>query len=138
MIHTTLVRLSIAAVAVVAVTACSPASGSDPDNRTVDQERATEMAQSALEALNEGDYARYSEHWSDEMKAAINEESFLAFRDQVLTNLGPFVAIEGVETTSVQPGTYRYVFTLAFERDEAKLAFGFVEGSDLIHGLFVV
>ncbi len=131
---------AIVSLAVVTLVACASAVGSDPGsgNRTVDEARATELAQRALEALNAGDYAGWSEHWSDDMKAAVKEENFLAFREQVMTNLGPFVAIEGVETTSVEPGTYRYIFTLTFERGDTKLAFGFVEGSDLIHGVFVV
>lgn len=138
MIRSTLLNLSIGAVVVVAIAACGPAAGSDPGLRTVDQERATEMAQDALQALNDGDYAGYSEHWSDEMKAAIKEADFLAFRDQVMANLGEYVSIEDVELTSVAEGTYRYVFTVAFERGEADLAFGFHEGSNQVQGVFAL
>lgn len=134
------VRGAAAILALALLAACAPTPGGDPSdpNRTVDEAEAIELARSAFDALNDGDYAKYSAHWSNEMKAAIEEETFLAFRQDVLATVGPFVSIKEVTTTSVEPGTYRYVFTVAFERGEAQLAFGFKEGSDLIQGVFVL
>jgi hypothetical protein len=117
---------------------CAPAQGSPlPSGVLVTEADAIEMAGSALTALNDGDYDGWSEHWSDAMKSAIGEDAFLGFRDQVLATNGAYRSIADVTLSSVEPGTYRYTFTVAFERGEAEIAFAFVDGGHLIEGVFV-
>jgi hypothetical protein len=68
------------------LTACS--SASEPIESPVTEDEATEMAESALQAFNESDYTAWSQDWSDAMKSAIDEDAFLAFRDQYHGQLG--------------------------------------------------
>jgi hypothetical protein len=133
--HRTLL-LTIVTAAVL--TACGAPSSPGTGERTVDEPEARALAESAFDALNRGDYEAYSANWSADMKAAIGPDAFASFRSNVMADLGRYVSIEGIETASVQPGTYRYIFTVAFERGTAQLAFGFREGSDLIQGVFAL
>ena len=116
--------------------ACSPTSAAPTGAPLVSEARATEIATNALEALNAGDYAGYSRDWSETMKAAIKEQDFLRFRDAVLANVGHYVSIESVARSSVKPGTYRYTFTVRFERGSSTLAFGFRDGGTKVEGVF--
>lgn len=102
----------------------------------VTEEEATEMAENALGAFNEGNYASWSRDWSDEMKAAIGEDAFLAFRDQAHAQLGNYVAITDVTgSEGGDPGTYRWTFDVEFEKGPYTMWLGFKEGSKLIEGV---
>ncbi|HET7726193.1 MAG TPA: DUF3887 domain-containing protein [Candidatus Limnocylindrales bacterium] len=123
-------------VAALTVAACS--SGSVPApmvQADVDEARATEIATNALDALNRGDYAAWSRDWNDAMKAAIKEADFQAFRASVLEGLGRYVEIKGADYGSYSPGTYRWTFTIAFEKGEGKLGFAFNAGDPRVGGL---
>jgi hypothetical protein len=133
-----LTRIAGLALTVAAIAACSvsaaPTASVIP---SVDEARARQIAENALDALNRGDFTTYSRDWSPTMKAAIGEKNFQAFREQIVASLGRYVSIESVALSSTKPGTYRYTFTLRFERGTGKLAFGFVDGGTLVEGVFV-
>lgn len=102
----------------------------------VSEEEVTEMAENALEAFNDADYASWSRDWSDTMKAAIGDDAFLAFRDQAHAQLGNYVAINDVTGSQGEdPGTYRWTFDVEFENSSHIMWFGFKEGSKLIEGV---
>jgi hypothetical protein len=120
----------------LALAACS-AGAATPAPTDVDEKRATEIATSAMAAFNAGDYAGWSRDWSAEMKAAINEQAFLRFREQAMGGLGAYQSIEKAERVVKQEGTYRWVFTMKFEKGTATIGFGFKEGGVQVTGVFV-
>lgn len=90
------------------------------------QEEATEMIDSALQALNTGDYAAWSRDWDDAMKAAIPDSAFQEYRNQVVAAYGQYVSLESVE---IQPGKtkgyVRWVAIANFEKGKICFTFGF-------------
>jgi hypothetical protein len=126
---------ALMALAIVAILACSPTSAAPPTTPVVTEARATEIATNALTAFNDGDYAGWTRDWSATMKNAIGESDFLAFRDQVIGTKGRFVQIDGVALGSSKPGTYRYTFTVAFEKGSANVAFAFVGDGTVVEGV---
>lgn len=109
---------------------------SNPVGSPVSEEQAIEMADSALQALNAGDYAGWSRDWSETMKSAIDEQAFLAFREEARAQLGDYVAIESVTGAPGETsGFYRWTFQVQFEQADYGIWFGFREGSPLIEGV---
>jgi hypothetical protein len=121
----------------VVLVACASGQGNPPPSGVlVTEAEAVEMADAALIGLNDGDYDAWSADWSDAMKSAIGEEAFLAFREQVLSANGAYRSITDVALSSVEQGTYRYTFTVAFEHGEDEIAFAFADGGRLVEGVF--
>lgn len=111
-------------------------STSEPIESPVTEAQATEVAESALRGFNDRDYAVWSGDWSETMKGAIDEEAFLAFRDEFHAQLGDWTAITNVSGGSgADEGTYRWTFDLEFENGSYRMWFGFKEGSLLIEGV---
>lgn len=125
-------------VLVVMLAACS---GSDSAGETLSsaltEEQAAEIATSAMEAFNAGDYAGWSRDWSAAMKGAIGEEDFLAYREQVLAQLGEFQSIESI---TLAPGSsngfVRWVAVTKFENGRMQFGFGFEEDGREVTGVF--
>lgn len=134
---TTRVRLRwIAALLSGAVLMAACGGTPNPVGSPVSEEQAIEMAESALQAFNAGDYAGWSQDWSETMKSAIDEQAFLAFRDQALAQLGDYVAIKSVAGAPGETaGFYRWTFEVHFEQADYGIWFGFKEGSPLIEGV---
>jgi hypothetical protein len=102
----------------------------------VSETEAVEMAQEAMEGFNSRDYSTWSQNWSANMKSAIGEDAFLAFRDQFHGQLGDFVAITGVRGAPGRDrGTFRWTYDLEFEEGPYQMWFGFKDGSPLIEGV---
>ena len=131
-----IVLTALAVLAIGAYSAFSTTSAAAPSDRAVDEAQATEIATNALNAFNAGDYAGWTRDWSGTMKSAIKESDFLGFRDQLMAAKGRFVAIESVDVASNKPGTYRYTFTVAFEKGSARLGFSFAGDSPSVEGVF--
>jgi hypothetical protein len=132
--------LLVVALLLGTLAACSTAptaSVPPPANPAVDEAEATEMARSALEGYNAGDYARWTRDWSPAMKAAIPEAAWRDGLDEAYATLGRYVSIDGVELVSFEPGTYGYTFTVTFERKVATVRFAFVGDSPLVDGVHV-
>lgn len=111
-------------------------SASDPIESPITEEQATEMAENALEAFNDRDYTAWSRDWSESMKAAIDEDAFLAFRDQYHGQLGNWTAITNLSGgPGADEGTYRWTYDLEFENGVYRMWFGSKEGSPLIEGV---
>jgi Protein of unknown function (DUF3887) len=131
-----IVLIALAVLAIGAYSTFNTTTAAAPSDRAVDEAKATEIAANALDAFNAGDYAGWTRDWSGAMKDAIKEQDFLGFRDQLMAAKGKFVAIEGVDVASNEPGTYRYTFTVAFEQGTAKLGFAFAGESAAVEGVF--
>lgn len=110
--------------------------GATPIESPVTEEQVTEMADRALEAYNTGDYADWSRDWSGAMKAAIDEDAFIAFRDQFHAVLGDYVRITAVTgSEGSASGTYRWTFDVEFENAPYRVWFGFRKDSPQIEGV---
>lgn len=119
---------------IVTVTACAQSSAAVPS--PVTEEQAVQMAESALEGFNAGDYVLWSADWSPTMKQAIDEDAFLAFRDQFHSQLGDYVEIAEVTgSPGADAGTFRWTFDVEFENGAYQMWFGFKQGSTLIEGV---
>lgn len=124
----------IAILLLVAATACGGA-GSNSGN-PLTQEQVTRIADDALTALNTGDYAAYTQHFSGLMKSVVSESAFKGLRDQLASSAGKFVSIEKVEKLPAQtPGYIRWTFTVNFEKTQGKLALVIKENGDQIEGV---
>jgi hypothetical protein len=134
---TTLFVLSIAAVVAVA---CGSAPADAPQGKAesvLSQEEASALIDNALQALNSGDYAAWSQDWADDMKAAIQDSDFQEYRGQVVSQYGQYLALESIE---IQPGTnadrVRWVVVAGFEKGKIKYTFSFLPDGRQVKGIF--
>lgn len=108
-----------------------------PTASALSEEQVMEIGAAALQGFSVGDYSAYTEHWSADMKSAIKEADFLAFRDQVIQQYGNFQSITQMEQVQAQnAGGVRWAFTCAFEKGTLQFAFVFEEGGNEIIGAF--
>ena len=130
--------LFIVLVVAVLVSACGSASNSPQGEAksVLTQDEATSMIDSALQAINTGDYAAWSQDWDNDMKAAINDAAFQEYRNQVVSQYGKYVALESVEMQpGIQKGNVRWVAIADFEKGRIKYSFGFPNDGRLIKGV---
>lgn len=117
----------------IAVAACATSAVNSP----VTEAEARRMAESMLAAYNDGDYARWSADWSQQMKDAIGEEAFSSFRDQAMTIAGRFEQINGVEMrpSETRADAVRWEFATEFDNGAFTFLIAFHQGSKLIEGV---
>ena len=137
---TKLTSLFVLLIAAVTAVAC----GSAPANAlqgkaesVLSQDEASTLIDNALQALNTGNYAAWSRDWADDMKAAIKDEDFQSYRDQVVAQYGQYVALESIE---IQPGSQadrvRWVVVADFEKGKIKYTFSFLPDGKQVKGIF--
>ena len=108
-----------------------------PTGSALSEEQVQAIGAAAMTGFASGDYSAYTEHWSADMKTAIKEADFLAFREQVIQQYGDFQSITQVEQVQAQnPGVTRWAFTCAFAKGTLQFAFIFADGGDEIIGAF--
>jgi len=127
-------KLALVLMASLVIIACSGARADGPG--AVDEARATEIAAQALEAFNAGDYDGWSRDWSEAMKEAIDADAFTAWRAAAMEQLGRYVSLGAATRTSRSPGTYRWTFTVRFEKGEAPFGFAFAGEGQQVEGVF--
>ena len=126
-------------LAAVLASACGSAANAPQGGvkSVLTQEEAAYMIDSALRAINTGDYAAWSHDWDNAMKAAINDATFQEYRSQVISQYGQYVSLESVE---MQPGSQkdsiRWVAIADFEKGKIKFSFGFPNDGRLVSGVF--
>jgi hypothetical protein len=132
--------LFILLVTGVVAAACGSPSANVPQGKAesiLSQEEAATLIDSALHALNTGDYTAWSKDWADDMKAAIKDPDFQEYRNQVVTQYGQYVAIESIE---IQPGQnadrVRWVAIADFENGKIKYTFSFLPDGRQVKGIF--
>jgi hypothetical protein len=125
-------------VAILA-SACGGA-GTIPQGEAVSvltQEEASTMIDSALQAINSGDYAAWSQDWADDMKAAIQDPDFQEYRQQVIAQYGQYIALESIK---IEPGQnadrVRWVVVANFEKGKIKYSFSFLPDGRQVKGIF--
>ena len=133
--------LTVFVLLIVALLASACGSPSNATEREVvsalTKEEATTMIDNALQALNTGDYATWSQNWDEDMKAAIKDKDFQSYRDQVVAQYGEYVSLESVEIQpGLQKGNVRWIAIADFERGKIKFTFGFPNDSRLVKGVF--
>ena len=119
--------------------ACGNAS-SVPQGKAVSvltQEEASTMIDSALQAINSGDYAAWSQDWADDMKAAIPDPDFQEYRQQVIAQYGQYIALESIK---IGPGQnvdrVRWIVVANFEKGKIKYSFSFLPDGRQVKGIF--
>jgi hypothetical protein len=137
---TKLTTLFILLIAAMIAVACGSAPADVPQGKAesvLSQEEASTLVDSALQALNTGDYAIWSQDWADDMKAAIKDKDFQSYRDQVIAQYGQYIALESIE---IQPGTnadrVRWVVIADFEKGKIKYTFSFLPDGREVKGIF--
>ena len=132
----TVIALAGLGLAASACGAAAPAAAG-PVTSTLTEAQAREAGENAFQALNSGDYAAWSRDWSAAMKAAISEQDFLAWREQVVQSQGQYQAITALE---LQPGLderyFRWVYTLQFEQGSGRITLSFLKEDNRIVGVF--
>jgi hypothetical protein len=137
---TRLTSLFVLLIVAAITAACGSAPADFPRDKAesvLSQEEASSLIDSALQALNTGDYAAWSRDWADDMKAAIKDKDFQSYRDQVVTEYGQYLALECVE---MQPGSQadrvRWVVVAGFEKGKIRYAFSFLPDGKQVKGIF--
>ncbi|HUM72479.1 MAG TPA: DUF3887 domain-containing protein, partial [Chloroflexota bacterium] len=84
-----------------------------------------------------GVYAEWSRDWSEAMKNGITEAAFLAYRQEVINNMGTYQSIESVTIApSTTRGYVRWVVVAHFENGQMEFAFSFRQDGKLVEGIF--
>ena len=137
---TKLTTLFVLLMIAVVAASCSGVSANAPQGTAksiLSQEEASSLIDSALQALNTGDYTAWSKDWADDMKAAIQDTDFQEYRQQVVARYGDYLALESIE---IQPGQnadrVRWVAVADFEKGKIKYTFSFQPDGRLVKGIF--
>jgi hypothetical protein len=128
-------RISIlmAVLLLVTVTACG---GARSSAAPLTQEQVAQIANNALTALDTGDYAAYTQHFSGMMKSAVSESTFKELHSQLASVAGKFVSIEKVDKLPAQTQGYvRWTFTINFEKRQGKFTLVIRDDGDQIEGV---
>ena len=134
---TVLFVLSFVAVIVGACGAPASDAAQGEAISALSKQEATAMIDNALQAFNTGDYATWSRDWDNDMKAAIKDQQFQSYREQVVAQYGQYVALDSVEIQpGLQKGNVRWVAIANFEKGKIKFSFGFPNDGRLIKGIF--
>jgi hypothetical protein len=135
-IGTTLIAIVLLLITVVACGQTPGSAATQPATSKLTREQATAIAENALEAYNNGNYAAWSRDWSDTMKNGIKEPDFRLFRDELLRSKGKYVSIAGLELTKAKTaGFVRWVVTGNFEQGQVRFNFVFKQDGDKIEGV---
>jgi hypothetical protein len=134
---TTLFVLWIVAVIAAACGSAPADAGLGTAESVLSHEEASALIDRALQALNTGDYAAWSQDWADDMKAAIRDKDFQSYREQVVAQYGQYLALESIE---IQPGIntdrVRWVAVADFEKGKIKYTFSFLPDGRQVKGIF--
>ena len=82
--------LLVLLASMIVVSACGP----EPEPEYTEPEYAGPIAESILQATNEGDYATYSERFNEEMRSAATEAAFLEVNTILKAKIGEYVSKE--------------------------------------------
>ena len=102
-------------------------------------EYASPIAEGILLAMNENDYAKYSEHFDQAMKTALPESGFQQANMAIKDKIGDYISKQFLKV--VEEGLYTSVyykakFTLEPEDVIVKVVFQEIEGKVYVSGLW--
>jgi hypothetical protein len=135
---TKLTTLFVLVIVAASIAACgAPSAPQGKAESVMGQDEASTLIDSALQALNSGDYKVWSRDWADDMKAAIKDADFQEYRNQVVAQNGQYLALESIE---IQPGSQadrvRWVVVADFEKGKIKYTFSFLPEGKQVKGIF--
>ena len=137
---TKLTTLFVLWIVALSIAACGTPSDSAPQGKAqsvLSQDEASTLIDSALQALNTGDYAAWSRDWADDMKAAIQGADFQEYRSQVVAQYGQYLTLESIEIQpGSQPDRVRWVVVADFEEGKIKYTFSFLPDGKQVKGIF--
>ncbi|MCX7911556.1 MAG: DUF3887 domain-containing protein [Dehalococcoidales bacterium] len=102
-------------------------------------EYAPEIAEGILKGIDSGDYAAFSQHFDEAMKASLTEAAFIQMRDGIKKNYGDYLTKEFSSTEKNVQGIYTVVMYRAkFSRGAltVKVVFRESEGGAVVSGLW--
>lgn len=124
---------SIAALAMLVLGALSSCAAPQPAG--LSDAQISGVTENVLQALNENDYARFIQDFSDEMKAAFSEAQFIQLRDLLQTTSGSYLSL-GEPSLSNAQGYVVYRFPCQFDLEEVIVTITFKIGGEQVEGLF--
>jgi hypothetical protein len=101
---------------------------------------ASAITENILQAINTGDYARYSEHFDDAMKNALPEAVFKENNTVITGKIGTYVSKEYKTTVKQAPYTivyYKAKFTGESKDVTVKVIFQQIDGKNYVSGLWM-
>lgn len=96
------------------------------------------MTENVLIALNEGNYAKFSQDFDEAMKGALPEASFTSLKSQLADLMGDYVS-KKLEKVTVTDEYTTVVYTAEFTKNDnvtVTIAFHTVDGEILVSGLW--
>ncbi len=103
-------------------------------------EYADQIAESILLAINEDDYAKFSEHFDEDMKKALPEDVFRQTYPGIKERIGNYVSKEFLEVEAEGPYTivlYKARFTKEPADVKVRVVFREIEGKAYVSGLWL-
>ena len=117
---------------IMLTSACTPTATAEP-------KYAGPVAEGILQAFTDGDYTKFSKHFTEEMKNAMPQAVFEQTRAQIRVKIGDYVSKEfwRVEKQDIYTSVfYKAEFTKEPEFVTAKVVFQEVHGEMLVSGLW--
>lgn len=115
---------------VFAISACAkpqPAGLTDAQVETV--------AENILQAINAGDYQKFTQEFSDAMISAFPESQFTQLRDLIQKASGNYISMS-TPTLLNQNGYAVYRIPCKYEKEDVMVTITFAVGGDKVDGLF--
>ncbi len=106
-----------------------------PQPAGLTDEQVSAVTENILQAMNDNDYASFTQDFSGQMIAAFTEDQFNQLRDLLQTSSGSYVSI-GKPTLSNAQGYVIYQFPCQFDREEVTVTITFAIDGDKVEGLF--
>jgi hypothetical protein len=102
-------------------------------------ERARQVSEAMLKALDAGDYAAFTRDFAPSMKGEVPQTDFNDLRTVIGGTSGKFKAIKDARSTSADnnPGYVIYQITAQFEQESVILTLTFKNGSDKVEGFLL-
>ncbi len=102
---------------VLLVSACQPSVTLNEQEGHAFADQVEASVENSLQGLNDGDYARHSRNFDDDLKDQINEITFPQVREEILGRVGMYKSHSLIHVED-QNGFRTVVYDTRFERDD--------------------
>lgn len=97
--------------------------------------QAVQLAETGLQAYNNGDYKGFSTNWDQAMLGAIKENTFKSFREGWMKTHGKYLYCYKAELVKGQAaGVIRWEFSCVFEKGKGKYTLAFQQDGEAVVG----
>jgi hypothetical protein len=129
-IPTALLILTI--VAALLLTSCQPA-----EPAALSNDQVIQVVENLLTGINQGDYVRFSQDFSNEMKTGFTRDMFTSLVDLLKNASGNYVSCTGAAPElSNNQGYAVYRLICTFEKESVVVTLTFKTDGDKVEGLF--